>query len=54
LPRLATWLPLLTRPLKHPGNHRYSFRLDGRRAPKAYGPERAYPKRDELVGRLAA
>lgn len=25
---LARWLPELTRPLKHPGNHRYLFGLD--------------------------
>lgn len=39
---LRRWRPLLTRPMRHPGNHRYVWRLDG--APLTIGPRRAYPK----------
>lgn len=28
---LAEWLPRLTRPLRHPGNHRYAWTLTGKR-----------------------
>jgi len=39
---LRRWRPLLTRPLRHPGNHRYSWSLVDERP--TYGPRRAYPK----------
>lgn len=38
---LRTWLPQLTRPLRHPGNHKYAWPLD-RRLMAVSGP---YPKR---------
>lgn len=38
---LARWLPRLTRPLSHPGNHRYAWALAGRRLTST-GP---YPKK---------
>lgn len=44
---LEHWRSTLTRSVRHRGNHRYSWRLD--RVPRgelAYGPARAYPKRD--------
>lgn len=40
---LAKWLPRLTRPLAHPGNHRYAWALAGPRL--AFDP-RDYPKKD--------
>lgn len=39
---LRRWRPLLTRSMRHPGNHRYAWSLDS--APVAHGPWRAYPK----------
>jgi hypothetical protein len=41
---LATWLPQLTRRLRHPGNHRYAWGLD-RRSRKALHPVGPYPKK---------
>src|SRR5262245_12097836 len=38
---LARWLPLLTRPMKHPGNHRYAWALAGARM-ESVAP---YPKK---------
>jgi hypothetical protein len=38
---LATWLPRLTRPLRHPGNYRYAWALDGSRM-ESIAP---YPKK---------
>lgn len=40
---LATWLPRLTRPLRHPGNHKYAFPLD-RRVRKHIPPSLPYPR----------
>jgi hypothetical protein len=40
---LATWLPRLTRTLRHPGNHRYLFGLD-RRVRRRLPPSLPYPK----------
>lgn len=40
---LATWLPLLTRPLCHPGNHKYAWALQ-RRDRRLLPPSRPYPK----------
>lgn len=40
---LATWLPRLTRPLKHPGNYRYLWTLD-RRHRKLLGASDVYPR----------
>lgn len=42
-PWLATWLPRLTRPVRHPGNHRYVWALD-RRLRRALGTSAPYPK----------
>lgn len=43
---LETWRSALTRPMRHRGNHRYTWLLDrGRRRELQLGPERAYPKR---------
>lgn len=42
---LARWLPRLTRPLRHPGNHRYAWALAGPRLTSAA----SYPKRS-IVG----
>jgi hypothetical protein len=39
----ARWAPLLTRPLRHPGCHRYAFALDRRLRPRL-PPARPYPK----------
>jgi hypothetical protein len=39
----ARWVPLLTRPLRHPGCHRYAFALDRRLLP-SLPPAVAYPK----------
>jgi hypothetical protein len=39
----AAWLPRLTRPLRHPGNHRYAFALDKALRP-ALPSAVAYPK----------
>jgi hypothetical protein len=39
----AGWVGALTRPLRHPGNHRYAFALD-RRLRAAMPPAVAYPK----------
>jgi hypothetical protein len=41
---LKYWRGRLTRPMRHHGQHRYTFALD-RAMPKTYGPARAYPKR---------
>lgn len=45
---LATWLPRLTRTMRHPGNHRYAWVIDRRhrRTAQAYGPDRPMPKRE--------
>jgi hypothetical protein len=42
---LRTWVPRLTRPLRHDGNHRYAFGLD-RRLRKHLGESLPYPKFD--------
>lgn len=42
---LARWVPALTRPLRHPGNHKYLFALD-RATRKHLPPPRPYPKFD--------
>jgi hypothetical protein len=44
---LKTWLPRVTRPLRHPGNHRYLLPLD-RAARKLCPPPQAYPKQVDL------
>lgn len=43
---LATWLPRLTRAMKHPGCHRYAWTLGRRhrRTAQPYGPDTCYPK----------
>jgi hypothetical protein len=41
---LSRWLPRLTRPLRHPGNHRYAWSFDGRRL----GSTGLYPKREDV------
>jgi hypothetical protein len=40
---LALWLPRLTRPLRHPGNHRYVWALD-RWLRRELPPGKAFPK----------
>lgn len=40
---LDTWAPRLTRPLRHPGNHRYAWALD-RAARRHLPPSQRYPK----------
>ncbi len=40
---LALWLPRLTRPSRHPGNHRYAWALD-RRDRRHLPPSLPYPK----------
>jgi hypothetical protein len=40
---LATWLPRLTRPLRHPGNHKYMWALN-RRDRRHLPPSLPYPK----------
>ena len=43
---LEYWRDALTRPVRHQGNHRYSWRLDAvPKSERVYGPARAYPKR---------
>lgn len=42
---LRRWVPRLTRPLRHSGNHRYAFALD-RRLRKHMGESLPYPKFD--------
>lgn len=43
---LERWRGELTRPMRHRGNHRYTWMLDRRRRREVpYGPERAYPKK---------
>ncbi len=44
---LAMWLPILTRPLRHPGNHRYAWALD-RKLRRHLTPVDRYPKRDAV------
>lgn len=41
---LDRWIPTITRPLPHPGNHRYAWALDRKRWPRTYGPELMAPK----------
>lgn len=41
---LGTWLPRLTRRLRHPGNHRYAFALDKHLRPHLRTLARPYPK----------
>jgi len=41
---LRTWTPLLTRPVKHGGNHKYLWALD-KRLRNALPPSQPYPKR---------
>jgi ribosome modulation factor len=42
---LESWRDALTRPMRHRGNHRYSWRLDEvNRTERVFGPIRAYPK----------
>ena len=50
---LAAWLPRVTRPFPHPGNHRYAWSLDRR---MVWRPTRLpYPKPTlDLFGRLGA
>lgn len=48
---LAHWLPALTRPLRHPGNHKYAFALD-RRLRKHLPASLPYPRLD--IARRAA
>lgn len=43
-PWLEWWLPRVTRPLRHPGNHKYVWAVDRRLRP-ALPSARAYPKR---------
>jgi hypothetical protein len=40
---LTTWLPRLTRRVRHPGNHRYLFALD-KHARRLLPPTKPYPK----------
>jgi hypothetical protein len=40
---LARWIPKITRPFLHSGNHKYAFALD-RRVRKHLPPSRPYPK----------
>lgn len=40
---VRTWVPLVTRPLRHAGNHRYAWTLE-RRHRKLLAPVGAYPK----------
>jgi hypothetical protein len=40
---LAHWLPILTRAVRHPGNHRYAWRLNRRVV--IHGLSRRYPKK---------
>lgn len=40
---LRRWRPLLTRPLRHPGNHRYLWCLDRRRRREVLGRHAALP-----------
>lgn len=47
---LRLWLPRLTRPLRHPGNHRYAWAL-ARRVRRHLPEAQAYPK---LLDRMAA
>jgi hypothetical protein len=42
---LTTWLTRLTRPLRHPGNHRYAWSID-RRCRRHLMPALPYPKND--------
>jgi hypothetical protein len=42
---LAHWLPRLTRPLRHPGAHRYAWTLIGRRLESTH----PYPKKPEAA-----
>ena len=44
---LETWLPRLTRRLRHPGNHRYAFALDKRLRPQLLARAQKYPKPKE-------
>lgn len=43
---LRAWLPRLTRPLRHPGNHKYAWSLQ-RRSRLVLAPAGPYPKRRE-------
>lgn len=45
---LDYWRDALTRPVRHPGLHRYTFTLD-RDVPASYGPLRANPKRTAVA-----
>jgi hypothetical protein len=45
---LDEWMPRLTRPLRHPGNHRYAWALD-RRLRRHLHSTAAYPKRDQVA-----
>jgi hypothetical protein len=47
---LARWLPQLTRPTHHPGNHKYCWPLSTA-ARKALPPSLPYPKLDPLFHR---
>lgn len=40
---LATWLPKITRPLRHPGNHKYAFPL-AKKLRKHLPPSLPYPR----------
>jgi hypothetical protein len=43
---LTRWMTALTRPMAHPGNHRYAWTLGrrARRTAQRLGPDRPYPK----------
>lgn len=43
---LELWRDALTRPVRHQGNHRYSWRIDAvPKSDRVHGPARAYPKK---------
>lgn len=46
-PWLREWLPKLTRPVRHPGNHKYAWALD-RAAQKTMPKSLPFPKLDSL------
>jgi hypothetical protein len=50
---LRTWLPRVTRTLRHPGNHRYAWPLD-RILRRQFATSQPYPKRLSPAPRIAA
>lgn len=50
---LKTWLPRLTRTLRHSGNHRYAWTMN-KRDRKRLAPSQPYPKRVMEIVRAAA